>query len=251
MKLQRGVAAIGFAAAALTAAGPASAQSTASAFVGNLSYQLIDLAPDDGIDPYLTFTGSTTTFAHASLYSDTTFTNVIDDSQSSGADFSTANVSNPNGTADSSASPDAVIANTSITGNSGWTLAQGISDFILSPNTRLIFTVTASVDAEPDFTENGLGYAFAGALLYGEVANDSSDGTTSFSSGTFSLFLREDRTLSAVVDSQAFETVGWVGIQAQAESLSLASPVPEPASVGMLAAGLGLLSGLARRRRGN
>jgi hypothetical protein len=248
MKLQQALAAIGIAAAAANAL-PASAQSTASATVGKLSIQLIDLAPGDGIAPSLAFTGATSTFANAILYSDTTFTNVAADATSSGADNSPANVSNASGSADAFASTLLVTAATNMFSNSGWTLAQGTLDFILSPNTRAIFTVTASVSALPDFTEGGLGTAFGSALLYGELANSASNGVTSFSSNVFSSLFNEERALSAVIDSQGVEATGWIGMQAMAESMSLATPVPEPATAGMLAAGLGVLSGAARKRK--
>jgi hypothetical protein len=248
MRLKPALAAIGIAAAAANAL-PASAQSTASASVGDLSIQLIDLAPDDGIAPSLTFTGVTSTFANAIVYSDPDFTNVAVEDLSTGADNSPANASNASGTAAAFASTLTVTAATNMFSNSGWTLAQGTMDFILSPNTRAIFTVTASVSALPDFTEGGLGSAFGSALLYGEIANNTSSGVTSFSSNVISSFLGEQRTLSAVIDSQDLETPGWVGMQATAESLSLASPVPEPATAGMLAAGLGVLSGAAHRRK--
>jgi hypothetical protein len=251
MRLQQTLAAIGIAAAAATAL-PAGAQSTASATVGNLNIQLIDLAPGDGIAPSLTFTGTSNTFANAILYSDTTFTNIALEDSSVGTDNSPAHASNGSGNADAFASTLSVSATTNMFSNSGWTLAQGTMDFILSPNTRAIFTVIASVSALPDFTEGGLGAAFGSALLYGEVTNDASSGVTSFSSNMISSLFNEQRTLSAVIDSQGVEASGWIGMQAMAESMSLApvSSVPEPATVGMLAAGLGVLSGAARRRKG-
>jgi hypothetical protein len=252
MKIQQRLAAIALAAAALGAAIPSSAQSTASVAVTDLTWQLIDLDPTDGIDPYLTFTGASNTFASASLYSDPNFTNLADDSFAFGTVLSTASVSNPSGSADASGSPFAVFANTSLFSNSGSTLAFGTMDFILSPNTRAIFLVNASVDAEPDFTEGGLGFAAANALLYGQVDNSSSQGTTTFSSSISTTFLGESRPLAAIIDTQGVEATGFLGIQAFAESASLATPVssvPEPASLGMLAAGLALLSGAMRRAR--
>jgi hypothetical protein len=248
MRLQPALAAIGIAAAAVAAL-PASAQSTASASVGNLNIQLIDLAPGDGIAPSLSFTGATTAFANAIIYADTTFTDVAQQDIELGDDNIPASASNASGTANAFASTLSVTAATNMLSNSGWTLAQGTMDFILTPNTRAIFTVTASVSALPDFTEGGLGSAFASALLYGEIVNSTSNGVTNFSSNVISSLFGEQRTLSAVIDSQGVETTGWVGIQAMAESMSLASPVPEPATVGMLAAGLGILSGAARRRK--
>jgi hypothetical protein len=248
MRLQPALAAIGIAAAAVAAL-PASAQSTASATVGNLSIQLIDLAPGDGIAPSLTFTGATSTFADAILYADTSFTTVAAEDIASGADNSAAHVSNASGSADAFASTLSVTAATNMLSNSGFTLAQGTMDFILTPNTRAIFTVTAGVSALPDFTEGGLGSAFGSALLYGEIANDTSSGVTSFSSNLVSSLFGEARTLSAVIDTQGVEAPGWIGMQAIAESVSLASPVPEPASAGMFAAGLGILSAAARRRK--
>lgn len=253
MKTKQRLAAVALAAAAFGAALPAHAQSSASAFVGNLSFQLIDLAPDDGIAPYLNFTGASSTFAHASLYSDSSFATLAADSQSSGEFLSSAGVTTTSGTANASGSPTAVFADTSVLSNSGSSVSFGTMDFVLSPYTRAILTVTATVDAEPDFTEGGLGQAFASALLYGQVANDSSAGVTDFSSSVYSLFLREERSLSAVIDAQAFEASGFVAIQALAESASFATPVsavPEPASVAMLLAGLTALAGLQRRRAG-
>jgi len=232
-----------------TAAVPASAQSIAGAFVGNLSYQLIDLAPDDGIDPSITFTGATSSFAASFLFSDPFFTNVSATSTASGTDTSDAFLSTSDGIAIAVGSPFAVSASTTMFSNSGATLAQSTMDFILSPNTRVIFTVTASVNALHDFTEGGLGTALASGVLYGQISNSSSAGITDFSSSVFSTLFAEDRTLSAVVDSQGLEATGWLGMQAAAQSSSFAAPVPEPASLGMLAAGLGMLTGLGRLRR--
>jgi hypothetical protein len=248
MRLQQALAAIGLAAAAATAL-PASAQSTASASLGNLSIQLIDLAPGDGINPSLTFTGNTSAFASATIYLDPAFTNVAVDDTLFGIDNLAVHASNASGDADAFASAFSVSAGTIMFSNSGFSLAQGTSDFILSPNTRAIFTVTANVSALPDFGEGGLGSAFASALLYGQVANDSSDGVTSFSSNLSSGLFSEQRSLSAVIDSREVEAIGWLGLQVSAESLSLASPVPEPATAGMLAAGLGVLSAAAKRRK--
>jgi hypothetical protein len=242
------LAAIGIAAAAATAL-PASAQSTASASVGNLSIQLIDLAPGDGIAPSLTFTGTSTAFASATIYLDPTFTDVAIQDMQIGDDNILAHASTASGVADAFASTLSVTASTNMFSNSGSSLSQSTMDFILTPNTRAIFTITASVDALPDFTEGGLGDAFASAVLYGEVVNDSSRGATNFSSAMSSTLFGENRTLSAVIDSQGVEATGWLGLQAIAESASLASPVPEPATVGMLVAGLGVLSGAARRRK--
>jgi hypothetical protein len=252
MKHNLRLALVGAAIVAATAAAPARAQSIAGAFVGNMNYQLFDLTPDDGIDPAITFTGFTTSSASSYLFSDPFFTTVATSSTSSGSDLASAFASDASGIAIAVGSPFAVSASTTMTSNSGLSLSQSTLDFILSPNTRVIFTVSASVNAAPDFTEGGLGTGFASGLLYGQVGNNSSSGVTDFSSSVFTNFGVEDRNLSALVDSQGVESFGWIGMQAAAQSNSFATPmpaVPEPASAGMLAAGLGVLSGLVRARR--
>jgi hypothetical protein len=252
MTLKHILSAAALAAASLAVAPAALAQSTASASVGNLSWQLIDLTPGDGIDPTFMFTGPTNNLANSTLYSDTQFGNIAATSNASGSDIASVFVNNANGNASAFGSPSGVSSGTAMFSNSGSSIAQSTMDFVLSANTRLIVTVSGFVDAEPDFTEGGLGFAFAQALLYGQVSNSSSDGITTFSSSMNTTFLREERTLSAIVDTQNVEASGFLAMQAIAQSVSLAPPlsaVPEPASVAMLLGGL-LLLGTTRRRNG-
>jgi hypothetical protein len=93
---------------------PASAQSTASASLGNLSIQLIDLAPGDGINPSLTFTGNTSAFASATIYLDPAFTNVAVDDSLFGIDNITVHAGNASGDADAFASALSVSAGSAI-----------------------------------------------------------------------------------------------------------------------------------------
>jgi hypothetical protein len=246
MRLKQALLAAVLAASATTFALPTAAQSSASAFLGNLAYELIDLTPDDGSTPYITFTGNTTTSATSNLYADPDFTQLAATLTMFGTDFGTTYVNNADGTASAAASPFGVGADVLMMSNSGFAQTSSTVDFILSANTRVIFTVFGSVEAMPDFFNDGYAYAYAG--MYGELQNDASDGVNNFGASMYSLFLREERYLAASGQTQGLESSGWLGMQSIVEGATMAAPVPEPGSVAMLAAGLGMLAGAARRR---
>ncbi|QJD99312.1 PEP-CTERM sorting domain-containing protein [Massilia forsythiae] len=248
MNLQSTFAAAILAAGAFTGAGPALAQSTpmpyvAGASVGNFSYRLVDLAPDDGIAPWIGVSPYTTS-GYAHVYDQEG--NHID-----GADIDApgdAGFANDYAAARFGIGAGATEASLSL--YSGYAYASANQDFrfMLTPHTEVVFSADALVWAAHDpAAEHDTATAIA--ELFGSLRNVGDDDGLAFS--TSSQVTQDTRAewLSLSVHSGDDWAVGHVTMSAYGVAESHALPVPEPAMPAMLLGGMGLLAVAGRRYR--
>lgn len=240
MRLKHKLVAGAIAILAAGGAAPALAQQAAGVSVGNLGYRLIDLTPDDGIDPWIGL-NSYATLAYAQVYDQEG--NEIDGTRIDR--FGTAGFDNDY----ASLHVDAREAQASIqlTLHSGWGYAAADRSFrfILSPNTQVVFSAEADMWARPEAP--GVSWPTAIAELHGSLhgINDGERFTSAFHLTDGS----QQGTLSVTAASQGEWVDGYLAFNAYAVAESHAAPVPEPASAAMLLAGLGWVVSACRRQR--
>jgi hypothetical protein len=228
--------------ATMGAASTAAAQSTASASVTNVNYQLIDLNPYDGIAPSITF-GGLPAAANVVLYGDPGYTNpVLSDSI---LNYGTVSINNASGTAFAEIQETSNRSQVQVFSNSGFATSLTEFSFVLSANTRLIFTADASVTGTIDPAGGNVD-----ATAWLQLGFPNEDGTNGQFNRSYLYTTDGDRSghLLALLDSGAGLTNGTYAFGTESSASSLAAPIPEPASVAMLLAGLGALAGLQRRR---
>jgi hypothetical protein len=270
------------------AVGPAFATASSSAVVGNLIITLTDLNLADGIAPSLSFAPNSIPGLHneAKGWGDVSESYTRDDyasapsrdgtlsrqldtawSTSSGSVTTAANAAgytamSAQGSAKSGLDGYGKYFSQSYTGNS-------VSEFKLSPNTQVTFSIMAELKAttsmgynlDADMAE----YAHARVLLNvggtidGQWQNDAAE------RGVLAeYYVHDDNTVSGVSDSWSgllsvsFSNIGSTTADAWLQGVALSegqsavwdgvSPVPEPETYAMLLAGLALI-GVARRRR--
>jgi len=239
MKLKHVLAACATALLAAAPAVPVLAQQAAGVTLGQLSYRLLDLAPDDGIDPWIGLNGSAT-HAYAHVYDqegNEIAGTEIDRFGSTGFDNAYASLH---------AHTAADAAGVLLTLHSGWgyVSANRILRFLLSPNTQVVFGVDADLWAKPEAP--GVSWPTAMAELYGSLDgfNDGERFTDTFrlEDGV------QHGTLSVTAASQGAWAEGRLAFDAYAVAESHAVPVPEPETSMLLLGGLTVLA-LARRRR--
>ncbi|MCE3607949.1 PEP-CTERM sorting domain-containing protein [Massilia sp. P8910] len=236
----------GLLAAGLLACVPAQAASgNTSASLNNLQFQLIDLDLTDNITPSITFSnkGSYSTY---SVYSGNT---IVDEDTFSG--YKTRSRSFPNGGISIASTPTSLTAQTH--GNSGtsdlyvWSKTEQNLSFTLSPSTRLLFSVQAETLVDSDGLEQGSAYTYIGGTLSTFINGVSGD--DEFSSALGITQGKRSRLLQGSLDTGVAYGTGML-TATTAASLKISgqtSPVPEPATYAMLAAGL-LVIGAARRK---
>lgn len=240
MAWRRLVVAAGLAALAAGAAGNVLAQSTADATLGNLSYRLIDLDPNDGIAPSLSLNPNNIT---ASGGQTDLNNNTISDQSRNTLGTLTYNNNYGNGLIEIQED----LAHVLIQSYSGTAtgLASRVFNFTLSPNTEVIFSADASVSASSSGSRD---FAQAVALLFGEIDHGPNSSLT-FDSQIETFQGSEQMALSVAANTGAGWTQGTIGLLADGFAFSTAQPVPEPASTGMLGCGLGIVAAVLRRRR--
>jgi hypothetical protein len=222
------------------ATAPALAQQAAGVSVGQLSYQLIDLTPDDGIDPWIGV-NSYATLAYAHVYDQ-------EGKEIEGTEIGhagTAGFDNAYASLHLKAEDDRASVLLTLHSGYGFVSASRSFRFVLSPNTQVVFSADADMWATPEAP--GVSWPTAIAELYGSL-HGINDGER-FSS---SLYL-EDGTqhgrLSITAASEGEWVDGYLAFDAYAVAESHALPVPEPAPALMLLAGLALAGALGRFAR--
>lgn len=240
MAWKRVVLAAGLAALAAGAAGNALAQSTADASLGNLSYRLIDLNPNDGITPSLSLSPN-----NATGFGGQTDLNGNTISDQSRNTLGTLTYDNNYGRGLIEIQDDLVHVLTQADSGTATGLASRVFNFTLSPNTEVIFSADASVAASSSGARD---YGDAEALLFGEIDHGQNTWTY-FNSQIQTLQGSEQTVLSVAANTGAGWTHGTIGLLADGFAFSNAQPVPEPASTGMLGCGLGIVAAFLRRRR--
>jgi hypothetical protein len=253
------------AAALGVAAGPALAAYGSSLAITGLHYTLIDLAPDDGVAPSITFRDGLGSFAGGNFTSDP-FGSVSYGSTDRGGAVS-ASVRWQDGALGMFASgvmaPEALGQRFApyVTGAS--TFSHGLWS-VLSPHTRIVWTADykldawSTLDAGGDsflrsvarvdahfFSENG----DPGEVFVTRIARASSDPRGGAQFG------HNEGVLSFVYTNAADYTVGLRGeietvVRGKRMFTSPVSPIPEPSTYALFAAGLAVVGVVTRRRAG-
>lgn len=139
----------------------------------------------------------------------------------------------------------------------GWGVG---SPFALSPKTAVVFSGLGSVRAAVEGKAGGGGEAQAGINMTvtgngpggpggTQSSFDSLRAFTKAASGSTDTFAEERMMVGSFLNNSLSEIWGELRLVATADGLATAGPVPEPGSYAMLLAGLGLMAGVARRRR--
>jgi hypothetical protein len=244
-------------------AGPAAAQSSAQVSVSDFSWALVDLDPNDGIDPYLNFLAPQASQSSSGAIVIEAGGVPVTDVRQGGLAF--APVSLSAGTAFGSASSSlsgspagglSLQSSASLTSNAGVStlsnqLSSGYLGFVLSPMTAVTFSsrvaLTLGLDLPAPLTG---GFTSASATLSVNAdlggANDPWLQTSSLSTAggpqsTDSMMLL---TFANALGSETNNELQF----SSAISAQVAAPVPEPETWAMMLGGLALLAARARAR---
>ena len=283
---------LAFALGLALAAGPALADSSGSATLGNVHITLTDLDPNDGITPSLSINfgsqpylngaiGSYGTgflrdgYAHMGKNASSTVTDSIQGPfASSSATMIGANTVAGIGSM--------AVAGSAGSGNIGFgefgALAANYtsSQFVLSPNTAITITVDATMTVQTTLGYDPLtgnlehasshvlmyfdGLAADGSELYNDAyqelyvdaAQDSTGNITGAQqswSGTLGISFANASSQEIVGSFYSELNVGGSSIAMPALGSNPAAAVPEPSSYALLLGGLGVIGGIARRRK--
>jgi hypothetical protein len=212
------------------AGGQAAAAQHASLSIGSWEYRLIDLAPQDGIDPLLTYTPG-----GASLTSQIHYTPNDELKDTAGLPLS---YSDRYGHASALVTADGMALSSQ---SSRQLLASGIQEllFTLTPNTLVEFTVLGHTELKVDKPT----YAHTRVFMNLSLQSDHSFGAASDYTELRQSGAR-DFTLSGVLVSQDEAATGTLSLIGSTAVYA----VPEPATWGMLLGGLGVVGMAAVRR---
>lgn len=241
---------------------PALATSTSFASLASLSYQLYDLDAFDGVDATISFIGrdySTSVYTPIAQFSDAGNSDLTTSTASTGIGAS-ASVTNTNGVGTNWLGEFSASAT-----SSGFEGAYGYATFLgaftLSANTRAVFSATAffsnSVSAEFESAQTSLGlYAYSDSqYIDDEFTNDLSPVYDTNSALFLGNSASDSRLMSvSFVNGNSDNASGnlYASVVANVYSPLTATPVtavPEPESLSLLIAGLGVLGFTISRQR--
>lgn len=232
-----------FALGVATASAHADTAVQATATIGNFSYQLIDLAPEDGIDPWIALSPDQY-YGYALLYGTSDLTPVT--TSLNRFDAGTISAVSPGATAASSGLAHEGVVSLNLSANSASVYTQDRLDFVLSPNTLAVFYANADINGT--FDPNAFAMS-SDARLYSEVVVAPGTGVqrnTSVLANYDPIDMQAPLTIAVRSDANGLEGDIRLTASITAEALS---PVPEPAEAAMLLAGLALLPAWRRRAR--
>lgn len=216
---------------------------TASASLRDFQYTLVDLAPQDGIAPWIRieepwYWPTTTIFSERGWSGE-----VLADTQG-GELGGPVRAAFGRNVASGRLSETAADSYIEIHDGSGLSYNSYHFSFVVSPNTRLVFSAYGMVEAS---MEDGVNYAGGSAGWDGglTVAPGADEIDLWTIRGVFATG-RDEGPLSVSVDTGALEGTGWMSFGANVAASIL--PVPEPSRWTMLLAGVMLTASLARRR---
>lgn len=236
--LKRSALAAGALAAAVAL--PAAAQSTASASIENFGFRLIDLDLHDGIAPSITFGPGVS-------YSVTSITDLNGNlvQQMRTDSFGPVGFNSMYG--GGKGFTDAITASASleVLSGSGYSNAVNAFYFVLSANTRVEFTADALASS---YFSASTGNSFAQALMTGSLKDSHGNLLTGADTDLNTRGSMTAGPMFLSLSTQDSALSGSLIMKIETNGSSMISPVPEPASYAMLAAGASLLAGLARRR---
>lgn len=264
-------------------AGAAYAQATGTTTLGNLTYTLVDLDPNDGITPSLTW-GTWPVNSPNDLYSNGGVSAELRNGWeghgpreslflpgpapaevSLGSDYMSAHSllhqRESQQTVEMILTPSADMGDSDVNRHARVFANSGNVGFQLSDNTRVVFTVegqaTGSVTRGDEFYERFQTYNFL--FLWLGSTNYQTDFdlfTVESAEGSFEAGADHQFTLSLAADNRSGAMLsGMTGFSSSTEAISmvrtaqLPSPIPEPDSLPLYLAGLGVIATWARRRK--
>jgi hypothetical protein len=229
--------------AAFIAAAPVqAANADVTASIIDFRYQLIDLDANDGIAPSIVFDDPYVTVRSSG---NGTYENLYG--------YGHNEVTGPYGVASTSASATDLLSLAGFTSSEHGTQSFGSEAslgraFTLSPSTGLLVSATGLLSAgSADASRTVAALSFSLSLetpLSGIGGGDYRQQGYSLSQGS------GDYLLSGYLATGALAQTGYISLRAEstASYIEPTSPVPEPATWGMLAAGALLVAGAARKR---
>lgn len=245
---------------------------TAHASVSNIRVVLVDLAPDDGITPYLSFRTEPTsgTQSSAQLWHDSPDGNIHHETDSGDSPWDapfvsmtfTAPYDIPGGRVHGQASVQGTGLDSLLlesiaqidedTGGSYRTTARSLANpryFYLSPNTELSISVDLAVDStlaagQPiSYAHSYAAFAIDGAFWHAYHTVDESGASGAAGLQTYSA------TLTSAAAERQIDFYATSYTEVVYSTGAVMAAVPEPGGWAMMAAGMCILGGLARRTR--
>lgn len=219
----------------LVATAPSLAQSSQASAQIQFSYELIDLAPGDGIQAAITFTEQSQSFSQHASYG-----NMVADSTNA---YGQTSLQLDSGSARTVTSPTEQTAAASMfawvpPAHEFFAVNMYTMEFELTPWTGFRFTSTATVDADSQANHQA---PLAHALVFGVLRRWGSEPVDRFFEEVETRDGARTQALNGYLSSGDARLNGTLDVVTEAGVDTPPGPVPEPSTWSMLLAGLGLV----------
>lgn len=218
----------------------ASAQLSASSSFDGFRYRLVDLTPGDGIDPGVSFLDASVSAA-AMFRDDNGATRESVQAGSAGGPVQVL-IDTADGHFAGNATRTSASSMTAIVNGAGETFTDSFLGFVLAPYTQVTFSIDTSAIGSAVDTPGS--YAFSFVAINSRIIDE--NGNVFIQGDGLSSELASSDILSVSLSSAAVALTGTLEF-ATAANVRV-QPIPEPAPMAMLIAGLAVVGGLARRR---